>query len=223
MTTTVVPSDSGYIFSQGSDHHVYITKPITAPHHYLELYELLRTVTEDEDVHFYFNTPGGRVDTVCQIAELMERCRATLHGHLMGQVASGGSVLAMYVDNLSASPHSYLMIHNFSGGAYGKGDDLVFAAQNSADWVYDLYRDCYHIFLSDDEIENKVIKNQDIYLKPTEILERWELVLAYREEQEQLFIKEYTEEQRSTIKNEFKEEIIAEYLASKKKKKAVAK
>lgn len=218
--TTITKPETDYIFSNGSDHHVYITKPIGAPHNYLELYELLRDATEHDNIHFYFNTPGGRVDTVCQIAELMERCSATLHGHLMGQVASGGSVLAMYVDNLSASPYSYLMIHNFSGGAYGKGDDLVMSAQNSADWVYNLYRECYHIFLSDDEIENKVLKNQDIYLKPAEILERWELVLAYREEQEQLFIKEYTDEQRASIKEEFKEEIIAEYLADKKAKKS---
>lgn len=224
MTKTVEIQASDYIFSDGPNHRVYITKPIGAPSSYIELYELLTNVQDHETIDFFFNTPGGRVDTVVQIAELMERCKATINGHLMGMVASGGTVLAMYVDNLAVSPHCYMMIHNFSGGAYGKGEDLVMSAANSAEWVKRLYRECYHVFLTEDEIENQILKNQDIYLSPEQILERWEKVLAYREEQEELYVKEYTEGQVNAIKDQFREEIIAEYLANKKKnKKSVSK
>lgn len=215
--------DTDYIFTEGDTHHVYITKGIGAPHTYLDLFELLRSAGDHEVINFYFNTPGGRVDTVCQLADAMENCLGTLNGHLVGQVASGGTVLAMYVDNMYVANNSYFMIHNFSGGAYGKGSDLVMSAQNSQDWVYALYRECYKDFLSNEEIENEILKNQDIYLNPVQILDRWERVISSRDAQVSEQVKAYEEEQKSKVKEALKDEIIKEYLASKKPKKQVAK
>lgn len=209
----LLTTNSQLVFSSGNEHRVYLTKPISAPSHYTELFELLASATEQETIHFYINTPGGRVDTTSQLCTLLENCEAELVGHLVGQAASAGSVIPMFMDALSVSPYSYMMIHNYSGGAYGKGDDIILSAENTKRWVETLYRSCYENFLTTDELENIVLKNQDIYLGPEQIEERWENVIKKREEAIEAFANEMTAAQREEVKNLVREEIIAEYRA----------
>lgn len=213
MSQQLLVTSNQFVFSSGNEHRVYLTKPITAPSHYTELFELLASATEQETIHFYINTPGGRVDTTSQLCTLLENCEAELIGHLMGVAASAGSVIPMFMDALSVSPYAYMMIHNYSGGTYGKGDDILMSAENTKRWVETLYRSCYENFLTTDELENIVLKNQDIYLGPEQIEERWENVLKKREEAIEAFANEMTAAQREEVKKLVKDEIIAEYRA----------
>lgn len=207
-------TNNEFVFSAGNEHRVYLTKPITAPSHYTELFELLASATEQDTIHFFINTPGGRVDTTSQLCTLLENCEAELIGHLVGVAASAGSVIPMFMDALSVSPYAYMMIHNYSGGTYGKGDDILMSAENTKRWVETLYRSCYEHFLTTDELENIVLKNQDIYLTPEQIEERWENVLRKREEAMEAFATEMTAAQREEVKNLVRDEIIAEYKAA---------
>ena len=213
MSQQLLVTSNQFVFSSGNEHRVYLTKPITAPSHYTELFELLASATEQETIHFYINTPGGRVDTTSQLCTLLENCEAELIGHLMGVSASAGSVIPMFMDALSVSPYAYMMIHNYSGGTYGKGDDILMSAENSKRWVETLYRSCYENFLTEHELEYIVLKNQDIYLSPEEIESRWENVLKKREEAMEAFANEMTAAQREEVKKLVKDEIIAEYRA----------
>jgi ATP-dependent protease ClpP protease subunit len=211
-----------FVFSSGTEHRVYLTKAIGAPSNYTDLFELLISASEHDTIHFFINTPGGRVDTTTQLCTLLENCQAELVGHLVGQAASAGSVIPMFMDSLSVSPYAYMMIHNYSGGAYGKGDDSVLQAENTRSWVQALYRSAYDGFLTTDELENIIFKNQDIYLGPEQIEERWELVLKAREEAMEEFTSEMTKAQLEEVKNMVRDEIIAEYkagVAAKRKKK----
>lgn len=205
-----------YIFSDESGiHRVYLTKAIGAPSQYTELFDLLVSAQPGEQIHFFINSPGGRVDTTCQLTSLMESCLAETYAHILGQAASAASVIPMYVDNLSVSPTSFMMIHNYSSGAYGKGDDLILSVTEQDKWVKNLFNEAYEDFLSPEEIA-EVFRNQDIYLFPEQILERWEKVLKMRQhladvaEAEEL--KKDRDEAKRLLKTELRNEIIQEYL-----------
>jgi uncharacterized membrane-anchored protein YjiN (DUF445 family) len=108
-----------------------------------------------------------------------------------------------------------MMIHNYSSGAYGKGDDLILSVTEQDKWVKNLFNEAYEDFLSPEEIA-EVFRNQDIYLFPEQILERWEKVLKMRQhladvaEAEEL--KKDRDEAKRLLKTELRNEIIQEYL-----------
>lgn len=193
--------------SEEGNHCIYIHGPIRAPHHYTKEFELLRNAKEDEIINIYFCTPGGYLSTAAHFISLFDSCKANLVGHLVGPVASAGTVMALRMDDLAIYDFCYMMMHNYSGGGWGKGDDLVLSVLNDDAWVKTIMRDCYKNFLTEDEIEKEIFKNQDIYLHPDQIMERWERVLQYRELQaqeatdflEDKAIKELVEQHRDKI------------------------
>lgn len=174
------------VFSpEDGTHAIYINGPIRAAHNYTTEFELIRNAKEDEEINVYFSTPGGYLSTAAHFISLFDSCKANLVGHLVGPVCSAGTLLAMKMDDLAVYDSCYFMIHNYSGGGYGKGDDLVQEVLEGDVWVKTIMRNCYEHFLTPKEIEKKIFKNQDIYLHPDQIMERWERVLQHRDLQAQ--------------------------------------
>jgi len=159
---------------------IYINSAIKAPQFYTQEFELLRNATEDETINVYLRTLGGYLSTTAHFISLFDSCRANLLGHLVGPIASAGTIMAMKMDDLFVYDSCYMMMHNYSGGGWGKGDDLVLSVLHDDAWVKGIMRSCYKDFLTEDEIEKELFRNQDIYLFPDQIISRWERVLEAR-------------------------------------------
>lgn len=206
-----------FIF-QEDDHtyNVYISKPITAPSKYIQLFELLRSADETETINFFLNTPGGRLDTTAQLLHAMAETKAETVAHLVSGVASAGTMIALACDNMAVYPYGYMMIHNASGGAgYDKINLMAQGAIHAAEWCADIANNVYKHFLTDEEIE-RLKKNEDYYFTSEEILERWERVLVAREEMMESVQTEQNAAQQDALKNilsSLKEELKAELLA----------
>lgn len=201
-----MPSKINKVFSRPrvvEDFDIYITGPLEDPSDYIEEFQSLNEAVEGSYANLYINTPGGRVDTAVQYLSKMSTTKAVLTAHIEGVCQSAGTYLFLAADNWVVHENTLMMIHNYSGGAYGKGKEVLENAKANDVWVRGLMNSVYEGFLTEEEIED-VNKNQDIWLTSSQIEERLPNLIAFRaaklaaQEEDlktklELQIKEYTE------------------------------
>ena len=155
---------------------VYINTNIDEPSCYSEICYILSTLTEDETVNFHINTPGGILDSAFQLVDAIKGCRATTVAKLTGTVASAGTIIALSCDKLIIAEHTSFMIHNYSAGAYGKGNELKARQEHIDKSTNHAFKEFYSGFLTDKEVE-EVIDGKDIWLTADEVRMRWQCKL----------------------------------------------
>jgi hypothetical protein len=64
-----------------------------------------------------------------------------------------------------------MMIHNYSGAAFGKGGEMHSQITFESKWIETLFKEVYINFLSQEEIQN-TLKGQDLWLTSSEIVQR---------------------------------------------------
>ena len=155
---------------------VYINTSIDEPSYYSEICYILSTLTKEETVNFHINTPGGILDSAFQLVDAIKGCRATTVAKLTGTVASAGTIIALSCDKLIIAEHTSFMIHNYSAGAYGKGNELKARQEHIDKSTNHAFKEFYSGFLTDKEVE-EVINGKDIWLTADEVRIRWQCKL----------------------------------------------
>lgn len=100
---------------------IYLRDTIDDPSIYNEMCYMLENAKRGSKARLHLNTPGGVVDTAFMLADVIKRSKARVIAHLSGTVASAGTLIAMACDDIVIAPFTSFMIHNYSGGAVGKG------------------------------------------------------------------------------------------------------
>jgi len=153
-------------------YRIYILSEIYEPINYGELIELLQDLDETVTVEWYLNTPGGNLDSTIAIIEEIKKCRAKMVGRLSGTVASAGTMLTMFMDEIEVAPFTSFMIHNYSVGLSGKGKELKTQQAFMEKETARLFKEIYKKFLTPAELK-KVLNDQDIWLNKEEVETRW--------------------------------------------------
>lgn len=175
-----VPKKTGSIWEDhipisknGREIDVYITAEIVNPIEYNELCHLLRNANSREVVRLHINTPGGRLDSATMIIDAISASDAYIIGVLSGNVASAGTMIALACDELECSSYLEFMIHYFSGGTGGKGNEIKAHSNFIDKHMPMIFKKMYAGFLTNKEIED-MIEGKDIWLNGDEVLERFE-------------------------------------------------
>jgi ATP-dependent protease ClpP protease subunit len=153
---------------------VFLSKEIVEPSEYDRLCYMLENVEEDYIVELAMTTPGGRLDTTFKIVDSMNKCKAKIVGILSGSVASAGTVLTMFCDELKVGDNLEFMIHASSGGYGGKLNEVHAYHEFQKEESPKIFNYVYKGFLTDEEIQ-EVVKGRDIWLNSAEVLERWKI------------------------------------------------
>ena len=199
MTTIAIPR----VYSRSRaavDSDIYISGEIRGPEHYIEEFQTLREANEGDEIKIFLNTPGGRVDTAVQYLSGIRNTKATVTCVIEGLCQSAGTYIFLAADQWIVNQDSLMMIHNYSGGAYGKGKELLENAKANDKWISGMMDTVYKGFLTVEEIE-KVNSNQDIWLTTEEINDRLEDVIEVRT----LMIKEHEELMRVKLDKQLQE------------------
>lgn len=183
-------------FNEGSSNvfRVYLTAPIEEAFEYNELLEVFDAAKDGDKIYLILNTPGGYVHTAKAILAGIYNTNATVIGVCMGAVASVGTIIALQCDELIIMPHTHFMIHQYSGGVIGKGQEIYAQVEFDKKHLTQFYGEVYDTFLTPSEIE-RVVYGQDIYLDVDEILKRWALVQEARQTEAEAY------EQQQQIEN----------------------
>lgn len=175
-------------------YNIYITDEITGPEDYTNVFDTFVLAKENETIRVFLATPGGRLDTTNKIRGLALMTRARTIA-VVGDVASAGTILALCFDEMVVLPNIEFMIHNYSGGARGKGHEVYSAVNFLQKEMPRIFKDYYDVFLTDEEIAD-VIAGNDLYLNSDEVAERWERKVRHFE---QLLELEQIEEQKQQL------------------------
>ncbi|MBI4825467.1 MAG: ATP-dependent Clp endopeptidase proteolytic subunit ClpP [Nitrospirae bacterium] len=91
----------------------------------------LQTEDPDKDIHLYVNSPGGAVSSGLAIYDTMQYIKPDIATYCIGQAASMGALLlsAGTKGKRFSLPHSRVMIHQPTGGAYGQASDIEIHAK----------------------------------------------------------------------------------------------
>lgn len=161
------------IVKSGNTYDVYIMAEIVNPIEYNELCHMFRSLSSKDTVYLHLNTPGGQIDSTLMIINAIKECEALVIAKLHGTVASAGTMLTLSCDTIETNISTSFMIHYFSGGTSGKGNEIKAHTQFMDKHTPKVFHRIYDGFLTDKEIED-MIDGKDIWLDGDEVMERFE-------------------------------------------------
>jgi len=107
---------------------VFLVGPVDDPVANVVVAQLLFLESEnpDKDINLYINSPGGNVSSGLAIYDTMQFIKPAVSTICVGLAASMGALLLAGGAKAKryCLPHSRLMIHQPSGGAYGQATDI---------------------------------------------------------------------------------------------------
>lgn len=162
--------------------HYYISDVVEAPTKYTDMIHRIKTARSGDVVYIYLNTPGGRIDTGVQMISAMKASQAHIVTVLEGEVCSLGTLLFLSGDEFIVHDNCLFMIHNFSGGTYGKGHEQAAQLEATIKWFTKLAQETYKGFLTDDELE-RVIKGEDLWFGSDEVRSRLDKMIKFWEKE----------------------------------------
>lgn len=159
------------IVTTGRHTDIYLADQIEAPSEYNELCHNLRTAYKGDTKTLHINNGGGYVDAGFMIINEVKNSKATVTAKLSGTVASVSTIIALSCDKIEVADYVQFMIHNYSGGAQGKGHEMK-AQMDFTDAQLNLaFTEIYGGFLTPHEME-LVIAGKDIWMGKEELLAR---------------------------------------------------
>ena len=151
--------------------HFYLSGDIEAPSAYIDMVHKLRTATQDETIIIHLNTEGGDLSAGLQIINAMKYSQAHIICSLEGEAFSLGSLIFLAADEFLIHDNSLMMIHNFSGGSYGKANEQVSYIEATIQWFKELAQDYYVPFITEKELAD-VLQDKDLYFHAADIRKR---------------------------------------------------
>lgn len=146
-----------------TDYKVYLGEVINTPYSYRDLYSLLRNASVEDTIVFYLANHGGHFEALSQLANAVHDCVAVVQMVVDAPCYSAGAMFAVLGDNLVMKPGTFLMFHNYSTGAMGKGNALIDQVVQEDAWARAQYQRLLKDFLTDKEI-TALAKDQDVYV-----------------------------------------------------------
>lgn len=155
----------------GHVHEFYLSGEIISADNYTEWFDTIRHAGDSDVVKIYINSPGGDLFTAIQFMRVLAETEATVIASVEGACMSAATMIFLCAEQFEVTPHSMFMFHNYSGGTFGKGGEMIDQLQHERKWSEGLLREVYADFLSEDEITS-ILDNRDIWLDGKEILAR---------------------------------------------------
>lgn len=156
---------------QVSVHHFYIVEEIAEVGAFLDMINVLKTAEGHDTVFIYLNTPGGNLYTAIQIISAIRQSNATVVTCIEGMVASAGTLIFLAGHKHVVNPNCTFMIHNYSHGVWGKGNEVMLHVKHSEQYFKKLAHDLYGNFLTEEEIAD-VVNGKDFWMESEEVLQR---------------------------------------------------
>jgi ATP-dependent protease ClpP protease subunit len=149
----------------------YLTEEIGPAQQYETWFQAIRAAEPGDQVVIHINSYGGDLNTTIQLLQCINESQATILVSLEGRCYSAATMVFLACDSYQIAPYSSMMIHNFSGGTFGKGNEMQAQVEFEKTWFSEMAKNVYSDFLTPEEI-NDVLRGVDIWLTPDEVHER---------------------------------------------------
>ncbi len=130
---------------------------------YSQFIEDMATLTEQDQVALYINSPGGRIDIGVSLVHAIQNSLAPVTAVIEGPSYSMASIIALACEKLLMLDNTFLMFHNYSTAGDGKGGELMNSMRHNDDHFNKLMSTVCGPFLTKKELA-KISNDQDIYI-----------------------------------------------------------
>lgn len=158
---------------------VYMSESIGSQYRYEDLFCFLRTRTKKDKVNLYINNYGGSIHTLLQLLNCVKDCKGEITGICDSAVYSAAPILLLSCPKIILKDNSMLMFHDYSGAAYGKGNEQKAQVENVSRHIKQAIKGVCHPFLSMKEIDS-IVDGKDMYVHRTEAVKRLRVHLKKR-------------------------------------------
>jgi ATP-dependent protease ClpP protease subunit len=167
---------------RGVKYEYYLTGAIGAAEDYLDLCNILRSSTSQDEIVIRINCPGGSVNTGNMIINAIFESEANVVGFIESECGSMATFIFLACDTWGVSEAAEFFCHTCSYGNWGKEHECFAQAEFLRKQQHKMTRKRYSNFLDDDQIE-RLLLGQDVYLDADEIMDRLELYAEARDSQ----------------------------------------
>jgi len=161
----------------------YLSGAIESSEEYIQWFDTIRHASDNDVIKFYINSPGGDVFTAIQFMRALQETSASVVMSVEGICASAATMIMLCGDSFEVSEHSMFMFHNYSGGTFGKGGEMLDQLKHERVWSERLLTEIYADFLTESEI-NSILDNRDIWMDGEEVIKRLKVKKAAMESKE---------------------------------------
>lgn len=152
-------------------HTFYLSGTIAEPSEYIPWFEIMRNAGENDIIQIHINSYGGDLFTAIQFLRAMADTNAHVIASVEGACMSAATMIFLAADTFEVSEHSIFMFHNYSGGTFGKGGEMIDQIQHERKWSQHLMKRIYAEFLNEGEIAS-LLDNKDLWMDGEEVLKR---------------------------------------------------
>lgn len=166
------------MYAKDTTYSLYIYCTLLDPIYYTRLFEIIRGLTDKEQLNVHINSPGGSLMTSFAFINVLNECKAKKYMYIDGYAESAAAILAFVGDNLVIGEHSNIMFHNiqtFFTSANSHDNGHLKASIESILNIYKsmLLKYCGNI-LSKTDIKNIIEHGAEIYFTGSELKTRLE-------------------------------------------------
>lgn len=141
------------------------------PRYYLSYFKILEEAHEQDDIIFYFNSPGGSATTLNLFLNALRRCKSKNILARVNYAASAAALLALFCDNIEFNINSTLMLHTYGTAFWGKGQEIEADFQHTKKNLENMIRYICKKILTEEEIE-QMLNGKDFYFDGEEAIKR---------------------------------------------------
>jgi ATP-dependent protease ClpP protease subunit len=157
----------------GNNYVVVVSGVIECSGQFINLLELLRVATPEDDIRIMLCSPGGNFPASMMLVNSTLACAANVTVISTGEACSAASMWLCLAPKGEAQALSHIMFHKTSHGDYGRTDDIVERAQSiNAFCSYIFDKICQKNLLTKEEYDKLVEEKQDLYFRGSIFNER---------------------------------------------------
>lgn len=185
----------------------YLVDDIGEASDYIELCDVLRSASPNDEVLIRINSGGGSLATANMIVNAIRESQAHVHGFIESTCASAATLIYLACHSYSLSEDADMMIHTSSSLYGGKEHEQHSYVTFSRKKIHKMVRDRYAGFLTEKEIEN-VLNGQDYYFDSEEIAERLESYTEFQKKKFEAELEAFQKEQEDNLTKKPKKKIL---------------
>ena len=176
----------------------YLVDDIGEASDYIELVDVLRSASPNDEVIIRINSGGGSLATANMIVNAIRESQAHVHGFIESTCASAATLIYLACHSYSLSEDADMMIHTSSSLYGGKEHEQHSYVTFSRKKIHKMVRDRYAGFLTEKEIEN-VLNGQDYYFDSEDIAERLESYTEFQQKKFEAELEAFQKEQEDAL------------------------
>lgn len=158
---------------RGVRYDYYLTGSIGDAEDYLDLCNILRSATSQDEVVIRINSGGGQVHTGNMIINAINESEANVIGFIESMCGSMATFIFLACHTWGVSDSAEFFSHTCSYGTWGKESETFAQVDFFRKQYNGLMRKRYQAFYSEEEIDT-LIRGEDIWLNADEIMQRLE-------------------------------------------------